>query len=238
MLSPEAKAALMARLSESGTQDETPFEQPLETQVETQVETPIVDTSIETPEQESPVSPAQTPPPKMVPLEDLAKVRAERRQLREEVTKQREAIARLEGRLEARVQAPEASWVDEALAPEPEDEVTSFVRELKAERESQQSQALLNQVVSLCKEADPTLDDDFLLTQLAMKRTPEQAVVAWQSIKSKFAPPPVVQQTQIQPAPRAAPPTVERAPAVVGTPKPTSWGDVAKLVRQQTRGSK
>lgn len=226
MLSPEQRAALMERLSQSDTpepQVETP---------EPQTETP--EPQVETP---APVSPEpqvdpQPQAPKMVPLEDLARVRQERRQLRDELAKTREQLARLEGEREARKQAS-PSWVDEALAePEPEvDPDRQFLQQLKAEREAEANNKLLEQVVNLVKTADPTMDENYLLEQLALKRTPEQAVLSWQAMRQRFVP---GQQAQTPPTVRPpVPPTVAKAPATAGQPKPTNWRDVSNAVRQK-----
>lgn len=234
MLTPEAKAALMARLSES-TQE---AEAPVEMGTPEQTPAPVVETSLvhDAPVSPEPIVPPVTEQPKLVPLDDLVKVRQARNTAREELAREREARARLEGELSALKQASKRdSWVDEALAPDPEDvdpnaDLRATVEEIQAERR----QDLLNKVVNLVKEADPTLPQDYLIEQLASGKTPQQVVQRWQGLREAFiqssAPPQVVAPPTPAP-PKAAPPTVQRATVVQGAPKPTAWGDVSKAVR-------
>lgn len=239
MLTPEAKAALMARLSEATQEAEAPVEEagiPTE-----QTSVPQVAEQAPPPDQVSPDTQAtQAPPqPKLVPLDDLVKIRQARNAAREELAKEREARARLEGELNALRQAAKPqSWVDEALAEEPNAEpdpvadLRATVEEIQAERRA----TLLNKVIDLVREAEPTLPERRLVDELARGKTPQQVVTEWQELRQeilKSVPAPTVAQAPTQPAPQSkAPPTVQRATATPGTLKPTSWADVSKAVRQ------
>lgn len=225
MLNEEAKAALLARLSQSD--DAAPA--PDETQVDTSEthEPPVSPEPAPEPTQPEPTT------PKMVPLEDLVRIRQDRKQVREQLDQERQNRARLEGELAALKQASrQDTWVDEALKePEDEDPIADVRAELEVIR-SERRQNLLTNVINLVKEAEPTLPEARLLKGLARGESPQEIVAEWQGLRSeilKSAPPTVGAQT---PATKPnAPPTVPRTVATQSAPKPRTWEEVQKAVR-------
>jgi hypothetical protein len=231
MLSPEAKAALMARLSGTTQEVEAPVEEVAGIPEPTQVPEVVVEATPVSPE---PVVETQ---PKMVPLDDLVKVRQARNTAREELAKQRETNARLEGELNALRQAAKPTdWISEALTPEPDEpdpvaDLRATVEEIQAERRA----GLLSKVIDLVREAEPTLSEKRLVDELAKGKTPQQVVTEWQELRQeilKTAPAPTVVSIPSPATTKAPPPTVNRATATPGVLKPTSWNDVSKAVRQ------
>lgn len=238
MLSPEAKAAMMARLSEATQEAEAPDA--------VVVETPevVVEAAPVSPDVTQEATPTETTPtqPKMVPLDDLVKVRQDRRAIREELAKERESRARLEGELNALKQASKQDdWVADALKPDANEDQdpNADLRTRLEVIESERRQTLLSNVIHLVKEAEPTLPEDRLIKGLARGESPQEIVTEWQALRQeilKSVPPTVV----AQPAPNAPtrqspPPTVARATAVAGAPKPTSWADVSKAIKQASK---
>lgn len=249
MLSEEARQRLAARLSGGeGTDQETNPEDTTPVDPEKIEGEQPEDRDGATDKPETPVAEGhhqeEEPRPKMVPLEEVVKLRGERRKLREEMETIRRENAELKGFVKGSRQATTAEdddppWLKELLgtaktpvadAPPKHEDDLSEVQEFMAEYKRSQGQALLDQVVKDCQTQDSTVPVDFLIDNFTAGRSPEAAMQRWAQYKSKFAPP-VATTPPVVTRPKA-PPFVPAAPSTGGKQgKSNDWKDVTTAVR-------
>lgn len=245
MLSEEARARLVSTLAAEqpdANVTEQPEQTPSENQVEIQGNSSLEDgTTIhnqtDAPHQET--KPEQKPEPKMVPLDEHIKERQRRKQYQSEIQALTNKVAQMEGYIAASERKPkmdpylqsilgEDADTEDAPTPDPRDVDLAEIKAWKAEKQAQENQTLLTNVIAACKKLIPEVDDKFLEDQFILLRTPEQALKEWQRTHPA--------QTQAPQVTKAAPPpTVTRAPA--GTPPKTNvatdWKSVSLEVKKR-----
>jgi len=259
MLTDEQRQAIQARLAgltgEEGQTQETELNGLTEETTEsvneqapgTNKEVPNGEEKNDTPQPDS----ASRNQEKMVPLSEVAKLRAERRELRQQLEEVRSKAARLEGYVAGtkRTQPTGDKWLDEIFAEaeapdnETEDSKTSatdepawvkenkpFIEELKAERGRQ----LFEKVLETCMKQDPTVPKGFLVDQLAAGRSPEDALSNWAAWRPATVAP--VTQVTEQKAKPVAPRTVPAAPSGKDTTVPKGWDGISAEVRRRMSG--